>query len=1243
MSIERLYLLAAVLVAAAIAQPVAAQQVDVVRGRITSTESLPVEGAQVTVTTVSGAVSRVARTDANGRFMVTVPGGEGDYFVQVAAIGFLARRFEIKRVADEEILIADTRLSRNVAELEAVRVQAARDRPVRNDNTADISGSEKRVDNGQLTSDQLGNLAAMAASTPGTLLVPGADGDPSGFSVLGLSSDQNSTTLNGQNFGANNLPRDAQVSGALATSPYDVSRGGFSGGNFNIRPRSGSNIAQRGSSLVLDAPAMQWTDAAARALGQEYGNVSLGGNVSGPIVFNAAFYNLAYQLGRRSNALRTLLNTDPVGLQAAGIAGDSVARLLGVLNTLQIPSTPGRLITDRLSDQGSLFGTFDIAPPASRSGSAYNLTTNVSWGKQDPFSNLTTELPAHSGQRMDLNWGAQGRHSGYFGFGVLSETTVGFSQSRSETDPFLTAPSGTVRVASTFPDGSPGLKTVQFGGGTLAQTNNSSSLSLTNQLSWFSENNKHRVKLTTELRRDAFTLFQRTNTVGSFGYNSIAELAAGQASFFARQLQPRERQGSELTAGLALGDAWRVSPTFQLQVGVRLDANQFDAGPQENPQVAALFGVPNTTLPNRLYASPRIGFSWAYGQAPEVAGFEGAFRGPRAIVRGGIGIFQGTPGMLALTGPFDNTGLASGLQQVVCAGPAVPVQSWSGWVNNPATVPTSCAGGFPSFASTVPNVLYYAPEFVSPRSVRANLQWSGPVVSNRFSATIDATWSRNLNQAASVDRNFVATTRFTLPGEGNRPVFVPATAIDTNTGSISALASRFAPAFNRVTELRSDLESESRQLRVQLSPNAFNTAWGWSLAYVYGEVREQVRGFNGNTAGDPNAVEWTRAGFDVRHQIQYSLFANLFDAVRLSWSGAFRSPQPFTPLVAGDVNGDGYSNDRAYIANPATAADPALAAAMRTLIASSPDYVQECLTRQFGTVAARNSCDGPWTSNATLSISFNPIKLALPQRAQLSFLVNNPIGALDLALHGENHLAGWGQFAFPDANLLYVRGFDAMAQRYKYEVNQRFGSANPLFSQFRTPVTVTAMLRFDVGPTREEQSLHQQLALGRRLEGTRMNEGMLRAIYGSGGVMNPMASMLRQVDTLRLTVVQADSLATMNRRYAIRLDSIWAPVAKALAALPADYDEVGAYRQYRRAREATVDVLASYVDPIERLITDAQRRKLPVLVASHLDRRYLSAIRSGTAGGSGGATFGLGGGANFGGGGGGGGPQVIVR
>ena len=108
------------------------------------------------------------------------------------------------------------------------------------------------------------------------------------------------------------------------TTPYDVSRGGFSGAQFSLRTRPGSNFITRGMSLNLDAPQTQWTDPAARALGQQYTNVSLGGALSGPIVFDKAFYNLSYQLGRRANDSQNLLDTDPIGLQAAGVSSDSV-------------------------------------------------------------------------------------------------------------------------------------------------------------------------------------------------------------------------------------------------------------------------------------------------------------------------------------------------------------------------------------------------------------------------------------------------------------------------------------------------------------------------------------------------------------------------------------------------------------------------------------------------------------------------------------------------------------------------------------------------------------------------------------------------------------------------------------------------------------------------------------------------------------------------------------------------------
>jgi hypothetical protein len=159
---------------------------------------------------------------------------------------------------------------------------------------------------------------------------------------------------------------------------------------------------------------------------------------------------------------------------------------------------------------------------------------------------------------------------------------------------------------------------------------------------------------------------------------------------------------------------------------------------------------------------------------------------------------------------------------------------------------------------------------------------------------------------------------------------------------------------------------------------------------------------------------------------------------------------------------------------------------------------------------------------------------------------------------------------------------------------------------------------------------------------------MLKAIYGTGGIPNPLSTILRQADTLGLSGMQADSIASMNRRYVIRLDSIWSPVAKYLAALPDKYDKDQAYAHYRHAREASVDMLMALVPTIRELLTPSQRRKLPAIVASYLDTRYLASIRSGTAGaGSNGPMmFGGPGGGIFtmpAGGAGGGGQVIIIR
>ena len=120
----------------------------------------------------------------------------------------------------------------------------------------------------------------------------------------------------------------------------------------------------------------------------------------------------------------------------------------------------------------------------------------------------------------------------------------------------------------------------------------------------------------------------------------------------------------------------------------------------------------------------------------------------------------------------------------------------------------------------------------------------------------------------------------------------------------------------------------------------------------------------------------------------------------------------------------------------------------------------------------------------------------------LSFSIANPLAGADLLLHGENHTHGWGQFVLPDNQLLFVRGFDQQSRSYIYQVNPRFGNTSPAVSALRNPVAITALVRVDVGPTREKQTLTRTLDRGRKTTGDKATgdkatAGELKAAYGS--------------------------------------------------------------------------------------------------------------------------------------------------
>ena len=1197
--------------------PIAARaqvSTDIIRGRITDASQAPVQGAEVKATSYFGQVSKTATTDKSGRFTIIFINGEGDYWIDVRKLGFQPKRFEIKKVGDEEVMIADARLSSAIVSLDAVDVRAQRTRalPDRSSKEPDVGGGARPLTNNPVSPDQEGNLAAMAAAA-GFQLVPGLNGAPDMYSVLGLSGDQNNVTFNGLGSGISALPPDVLATTSINPYPFDVSRGGFSGAQISIQTIPGSNFSRRVVTNSSLAPQLEWADQPAAAQGDRYTSLRVGGNAAGPFKTDEIFYNSAYNVGRRFKDASSLVDANATGLTAAGVAPDSVARFLNVLGAEGISANPRGLPQQQAQDVAQGLINMDFMPSASGAGHSFTFGLAGDFRRTSPVDVVSPLLATPGHADATTFWGANASlvHTNYFWFGVLTKTTIGLAGQGTSSDPYQRLPEGIVSVASALPGGGgSSVRSLSFGGNALSTSTANRTVQITNQLSWFSLDNTHTLRLTSSLGHDTFKSDVGRDLLGIFRFNSLSDVAGGEPASFTRTLTSTTQSGGQVVGALALGDYWRPEPGVQVQYGVRVDGTRFSDLPSTNPEVQATFGVPNDRLPTHAYVSPRIGVQWAYGTSSQVAYAPGAARPPQAVIHAGVGVFQNIAPSPFVAPAMNATGLPSSSQSITCVGSAVPFPAWDSFLTDPSSVPTRCADGSAGtvYATGAPNVTLFSPSFREPRALRGAADWSGPVLDNRFVLGVQAILSNGLDQASGLDLNLRRSPEFSLPGEGNRPVFADASAIVPSTGAIAAGAGRVSPDFSRVWMQESDLAIHSRELKVDLKPITANLRFKWDLTYTFLGVREQYRGFS-STAGDPFAVTWGTQPQTPRHTIDLRWTdLPIFNVVYLTTVIHAMSGQLFTPLVASDVNGDGMINDRAYVFDPAKSAD-SLASAMRTLLATGAPAARACLSKQLGQLASRASCQAPWTVANAVQLKFNPAKVGLPKRATIALTVANPLGIVDLALHGAAGTHGWGQQIPPDDNLLYVRGYDPATRAFKYDVNQRFGSTRPQESTTHTLPFVSLQVSIDVGVPRERQLLTQRLDVGRTREGTRSTPESMKN-FATSVIPNPMAMALTQQAELKLTRAQADSLATLSYKFSVFADSVWTPVADYFIALPEVYSRGEAYSRYVSARERTIDYLMTLVPAATGVLTGTQRRQLPLQIANYLDLRVLRYLRS---------------------------------
>ena len=1223
-SLPVLALLVGLLLAAHPARAVAQAEVgtDIIVGTILGEDGNPVQDASVEAYSLETQVTRRAHTDARGRFTILFPDGGGQYRMSVRVLGMNPRTAMLMRDADEDRLVWNVQLEGSAITLDAVNVNT----PRLTGGEAPTPGSTERV----LSPDQMArlpvdpsDLASLVSLVPGVLPISGTDSTASAFSVAGLGPDANAVTLDGLLFGNTTVPQEGLRQTRVVTNTYDVSRGQFSGGLVSSTTRSGSNVLQgsftgiaRNENVAVDAGDSPFTEG--------YTQNQVSGGLGGPIVKDRMFVFFSGMARLRSDPQQTLFSANPADLERLGVAPDSVARFLNIVKALGDPiyGVPGA--DTRASNNLSGLVRFDWVL-----SNAHTLTLRGNWNgtSQDPSRLGSLSLPQTGGKVNNSGGGLMATLTSHFGATVLNELRGFYQGATDHGNPFSLVPQARVTVASDLPDTTLGITTLVFGGNAGLPTSLvTSGFEGSDEVSWLPGTGAHRFKAGVDWLTERTDNLIGGDEYGTFFYNSLEDLAEDSAASYRRTLGIIERRSYDQQWGAYAGDVWMVTRPFQLTYGLRLEGTSFGDPPALDSAVQRIYGVRTDLLPSEVHLSPRAGFTWTFGSAP--AGEFRAFQPATWVVRGGVGEFRNQAPTSLVAQARAATGLPSQTTaQVSCFGAGVPVPDWGQYFANPDSIPQAClAGGGPALTSAAPSVAVLAPNFETPRAWRGSLSVERRLT-QLLRLTVEASVARGVAQTGLTDLNLNTTPAFTIASEGNRPVYVPGSAIAPTTGVPDFAASRVDSAFGTVVEAQSNLRTSSEQLTTTLG-GVFGPGIVFSASYTLQRARDQQTGLRGSTAGDPNLAVWAPSSFGREHNFVLTVTYPFSTALEITSVGRLTSGVPFTPMVGGDVNGDGLRNDQAFIFAPGTSTP--VAQGMAKLLATASPSVRACLESQVGGIAGRNSCLGPWQGTIDFQLNWRPAFWGLNHRLQISVVTYNFLRGLDELLHGVNGAEGWGLQTQPDGTLLYVTGFNPATSSYAYQVNERFGATYGSATAYRPPFQIGIQMRLTIGPDRVRQALDAMRAGGAVRGGFAGFGGGGGAFGGSGGfrpqfsvdmlvsridsaLPNPAGIALAMRDSLKLDSGQVvlleplrDSLAARN---ATRVDSLRRTFQK-IGDTPSPSQLIGVMPQLRPLFQAARDDVARNIVDVHAILRADQWAEMPDAVT-----KFQSALFRGFRGG----------------------------
>jgi Carboxypeptidase regulatory-like domain len=900
-------------------------------GRVTDQSGAVLPGALVTATHEPTGTTYEGVTEADGRFQLPNVRVGGPYRVLVTLDGF--RNSEQTGLHVKLGESAEVQFSLELAAV-AETVTVVGETSVIDQSRAGTASnvSEETIESLPTIARSLGDFARVDPHFNQTAVNSG----PSVLSVAGRNVRYNNVQIDGavnnDVFGLADsgtpggqtdtqpVSLDAIQEIQLVVSPYDVRQGGFSGGGLNAVTRSGSNDFHgtayyfgRNDALVGDGP----DDRPIGTFSDKQGGVSVGG----PIATNRAFFFFNADYGRRQTP--SGFSIDGSGQQFGRPA--EAERFRSILRD-EYGYDPGDLAEfTRQTDNDKYFIRGDFNP-----------STNHQLTLRHNYIDALNDI----GTPSSFNYIYPDRF-----YRITDKTNSTVVQLNSTFGKIVNEFRFTyqrIRDNRGGPTRFPSVQVAVSGGGTLtagrenfstANSLDQDVVEITNDLTWL----KGRHTFTFGTHNEFFTfdnLFIRDN-FGTYYFTSLDLLEEGFAqqydhSFSATSDPQQSARFSVNQIGFYAGDQWRLSPSFTLTYGLRVDAPLFPDKPTRNPVAEEEFGYATDVVPESVGWSPRAGFNWA------VPG------GARRQLRGGIGLFFGRTPYVWMSNQYGNSGIEfTRLSISRNSSNRIP------FVTDPDNQPTDVGNAATNEIDVVD------PDYSFPQTIRGNLAFDQELAWGLV-GTVELLFS---NTVKDIDYQNLNLVQIGTQPDG-RPLF----------------ARNRVPSLTDVILLTNTGQGSSWSISGRLE-KPFTQGWYASAAYLYGEADSVTDGGSSQASsnwgnvyvpGDPNAAPLARSNYDVGHRITIAVtkdiqwgagFSTTFSAYYNGQSGRVYSGT----FNNTDANGDRrFFNDLLYV--PASADEVVVTNGTWSELDAFIEG-DDALRDYRGQIVPRNTGRSPWVNS----------------------------------------------------------------------------------------------------------------------------------------------------------------------------------------------------------------------------------------------------------------------------------------